>query len=230
MADTPSANCPTLTALVLGDDPDTWRAMGFVVDDATIHLATMRISLQATQDAPGWVWSGLTCSGDDLDGIPTRSALEQGDPFGTTPHDPPSTPHDPASTPHDTATPSIDHVVVISPNGERTAAALGGAGLELRRTRDTSIRGAEVRQRFYRPGGAIVELSSPAVPDGDGPAAIWGIAVVCDDLDTAVAALGSRATAPRSAVQKGRRISTISGGGATIRVALMDRHPGAARP
>ena len=69
-----------------------------------------------------------------------------------------------------------------------------------------------MRQGFHRVGcgGLIVELvSRPDVPEG--PAAFWGLVVIVDDIDAACARIGAdRVSAPKDAVQPGRRIATIS--------------------
>jgi hypothetical protein len=50
----------------------------------------------------------------------------------------------------------------------------------------------------------------PVEPDGDGPAAFWGLTLVSADLDATRAALGDELIgAPRDAVQAGRRIATV---------------------
>ncbi len=81
-----------------------------------------------------------------------------------------------------------------------------------------------MRQGFHRigRGGLIVELvERPEIPDG--PAAFWGLVVIVDDLDVACELLGpDRISAPKNAVQPGRRIATIrSDAGLGLPVALM---------
>ena len=70
--------------------------------------------------------------------------------------------------------------------------------------------------------GLIVELvERPEIPDG--PAAFWGLVVIVADLDAACDLLGpDRISAPKDAVQPGRRIATIrSDAGLGLPVALM---------
>ena len=81
-----------------------------------------------------------------------------------------------------------------------------------------------MRQGFHRigSGGLIVELvERPEIPDG--PASFWGIVINVDDLDAACALIGAdRISAPKDAVQPGRRIATIRGEvGLGLPVALM---------
>jgi hypothetical protein len=100
----------------------------------------------------------------------------------------------------------VDHVVVATPDLERTFAALGAAGLERRRVRDA---GPSARQGFYVLGDAVLEVVGPKERDGDGPASLWGLVLVVEDLDAAAAhpLVGE----PRDAVQPGRRIATVRG-------------------
>ena len=98
----------------------------------------------------------------------------------------------------------IDHVVVVSPDFDRTAAALDAAGLPLRRIRDAG----SFRQGFRRLGPAILELVEVNdVPDR--PAAFWGLVVTVADLDALALTLGKRLNAVHDAVQPGRRIATM---------------------
>ena len=57
----------------------------------------------------------------------------------------------------------------------------------------------------------------------DGPAFFWGLAFKVADLDATVAAIGEeRCSAPRPAVQPGRRIATLRrSAGLAVPVALM---------
>ena len=101
---------------------------------------------------------------------------------------------------------AVDHVVVSTPDLERTFAALEDAGFELRRVREA---GPDARQGFYMIGDAILEVVGPREPGGDGPAAFWGLVLVAEDLDRTAAELGPLLGAPRDAVQPGRRIATV---------------------
>ena len=119
---------------------------------------------------------------------------------------------------HPAGVTAVDHVVVSTPDLERTFAALETAGFELRRVREA---GPNARQGFYVMGGAVLEVVGPAkrAPHrepqgerdavGDGPASFWGLVLVVEDLDRAAAELGDLLGAPRDAVQPGRRIATV---------------------
>jgi len=114
--------------------------------------------------------------------------------------------------------------VVLTPDLERTSASIAEAtGHELRRVREVG----SMRQGFHRIGerghlGLIVELVQR--PDIEpGPAAFWGIVLIVDDLDAAYDLIGpDRVSAPKDAVQPGRRIATLrADAGLDIPVALM---------
>ena len=141
----------------------------------------------------------------DLDGLPTDSVA----------------PMSPVYADHPIGATGLDHVVVMTSDLERTSAAIAAAtGCELKRIREIG----SMRQGFHRigRGGLIVELvERPEIPDG--PAAFWGLVVIVDDLDAACELLGpDRISAPKDAVQPGRRIATIrSDAGLGLPVALM---------
>ena len=90
----------------------------------------------------------------------------------------------------------IDHVVALTDDMDRTLAALGEAGLELRRERREPA-----RQAFFNLRTLVLEVVEA---DGAKPR-LWGLTVVVEDLD----ALGPPVGEPRDAVQPGRRIATV---------------------
>jgi hypothetical protein len=113
----------------------------------------------------------------------------------------------PGPTPgHPNGVTRIDHLVVTTPDLDRTTAALEAAGLPARRTREA---GHGRRQRFFRLGEVIIELVGPVEPAGDGPATFWGFAFTVADLDATAGRLVGRIGEPRPAVQAGRRIATL---------------------
>lgn len=206
---------PTLVALTVHDDPDAWRRAGFSVEpDETCTVGAVRLHLHPAP--PGgrsgivsWSFDGLAADvadAADLDGIPTAPA----DPVPG-----------PAPRHANTAT-SLDHVVVSSPDLERTVAVLEAAGLAARRARDTESYGQPVRQVFFRPGEAIIELVGPPEPTGTGRARFFGLAFTVTDLDAVADLLGDRLGQPKDAVQPGRRIATVrSSAGLGVPVAFM---------
>ena len=124
-------------------------------------------------------------------------------------------------------------MVAISPDLDRTVAALSAAGLDLRRVREEPTPAGAPRQAFFRVGGAILEVvqePSEALERGGGaarPAFFWGLALTAPDLDASVAWLGpGRVGEPRDAVQPGRRIATLRrGAGLGMPVALITPPP-----
>ena len=109
-----------------------------------------------------------------------------------------------AAAQHPNGAVGIDHVVVTTPDFDRTAAALTQAGIPLRRIRDAG----GFRQGFRRLGPAILELveARDAPP---GPARFWGLVVIVSDLDALARRLGDRLGPIKSAVQPGRQIATL---------------------
>ncbi len=200
-----------LDALVTGDDPEAWAAAGFTVDGGEVVVGTVRIL--CTGDGGGsdrWRLRADDEVPSSVDGIATT----------TTELDPP------APVVHPNGVDRFDHVVLRSPDLDRTTEALGAIGLDLRRTRDVDLGEHSVQQRFFRMGEVILELVGPPAPNGDGPCRIWGYALVTEDIDASAAHLGDRCSVPKTAVQPGRRIATVRtrelGIGPTI--ALMTPH------
>lgn len=191
---------PRLTELIVGDAPDAWAAAGFDVVPISggrtgVQIAHVTIVL-AGADAPtrgvaAWAFDRETA--DILDGVLTLEADEA-----------PS-----RSDAHPNGVDRFDHVVMMSPDGPRTLAALRAVGFEPRRTRDFERGGQALQQTFLWMGDVILELANPAEPSGTGPATLWGLALVVDDLDATASGLGELCSEPRTAVQPGRRIASL---------------------
>ena len=118
-------------------------------------------------------------------------------------------------------------MVAISPDLDRTVAALGDAGLDLRRIREEPTpAGAPARpsSASAQPILEVVQEPAEAIEraGGDRPAFFWGLAFVAPDLDATVASLGDRVSEIRDAVQPGRRIATLRrSAGLSLPVALI---------
>jgi hypothetical protein len=205
----------TIEELTVADEPETWAALGFVVDGNLCQVGGVPIRLAGRDAGRGIVgWTLRGASGADLDGLPTRTA--DGTPVGVAPT-------------HPNGITRFDHVVVITPALDRTVAALQAAGLDLRRIREEPTPAGAPRQAFFRLGEVILEVVQ--APDDElersggpvGPAVFWGLAFVAPDLDATVAAIGAeRCSGPRPAVQPGRRIATLRrSAGLAVPVALM---------
>ncbi len=190
-----------LTEIVVAGDVDRWRAIGLTVD-ADGRAVVGRVGLRFIPLSPGEppavrALGFLEVAGTTIDGFAVHQA------------DPPS----PAASPatgggaHENGANLVDHVVVMTPDLDRTSAAITAAlGLERRRVRDA---GRGVTQGFFRAGEVILEVvQSPHVPAGD--AAPWGLVFVVDDLDAVCERLGPDLVGlPKAAVQPGRFIASV---------------------
>jgi catechol 2,3-dioxygenase-like lactoylglutathione lyase family enzyme len=208
----------TIDELTIADEPATWAALGFAVEDAVCQVGSVPLRLAGRDAGPGLIgWTLRGASSEQLDGLPTRSA--QG------------TAREPvvAALTHPNGIRALDHVVAIAPALDRTVAVLQAAGLDLRRVREEPTPAGAPRQAFFRLGDAILEVvqapeEAIARSGGpDGPAFFWGIAFKVADLDATVAAIGKeRCSGPRPAVQPSRRIATLRRtAGLALPVALM---------
>jgi hypothetical protein len=104
---------------------------------------------------------------------------------------------------------AIDHVVLLSPDLDRTVGALSAIGVHPRRERDGELGGRPIRQIFFRLGEAIVEVVGAPDTTGNGPSTLWGITYVVADIDATARLFGARTTPVKEAVQPGRRITTL---------------------
>jgi catechol 2,3-dioxygenase-like lactoylglutathione lyase family enzyme len=202
----------TLDELVVADSPESWEACGFRLEDGTCVLGDVRIRF-ARDEGRGVVrWSLRGVDSIELDGLPT------------VPSDRPL-PADPSTHPNGIA--SLDHVVAISSDLDRTVAALEAAGLDLRRVREEPTPAGAPRQAFFRLGATILEVvQEPSEATerhgGDRPAFFWGLALTAPDLEQTVEFLGDRVSEIRDAVQPGRRIATLRrSAGLSVPVALI---------
>ena len=184
-----SSGPPELAGLTLGDPPERWDALGFTVKDGELWLGGVCLQLGG-RDRGIVAWSLRGVDGD-LDGLPTADA-------------PPARAE---PTPHPNGALALDHVVVVTPDFERTAAALEAAGMPLRRQVEREDRVG--RMGFRRLGPAILELVEAPPGPHPGPAMFWGLVVVVEDLDALASRLGDRLGKVRPAVQPGRRIARL---------------------
>jgi hypothetical protein len=199
---------PLLVELELGGSAAPWEALGFRVDEdgaCRLGAVTLRFAGGDRGGLRGWTLAGAAGEGP-VDGLPTRRL-----PSGDAPE---------AAPAHPNGALRLDHVVVMTPDLERTFAALAAAGLDLRRVRDAGTAEHPVRQGFYRAGEAILEVVGDVEPAG--PARFWGLVAVVEGLDELAARPGDRLGTPRDAVQPGRRIATVrEDAGLGLPVALM---------
>ena len=214
-----SAGVADLLALTVADPPAVWQDLGFAVeggegptDDALAWVGGVALRLGAEgRGVTAWSLAGVGLPGtDDLEGL----ALAGGFPLAGTARE------------HPNGVVAIDHLVVSTPDVERTVATFGSLGLELRRRREGEAYGQQMHQAFFWLGDVILEVVGPPVPKGDGPASFFGLAFSVADLDATAAYLGDRLSAPKEATQPGRHIATLrSAAGSSVAMAFMSPHP-----
>jgi hypothetical protein len=204
---------PSLAALRIADPAERWRALGFAVEGDRMALGGVEIRfIGEGRGITGWAVRNIAPveTVDGLDTMPTPGPAKCSS----------------VGEPHPNGAVGIDHVVVVTPEFDRTAAALEAAGMPLRRIRvvggDPRDDPGAFRQGFRRLGPAILELvEAKGAPAG--PAAFWGLVVIVEDLEALAARLGSQVSPPKPAVQPGRRIASLrASAGLSPRVAFMD--------
>ena len=197
--------------LVIGGSRANWAQVGINFShDGVFAIGEIALRLDETLP-PGmhsWALSNIDSTVVSIDGISTtgnvaNDRIEHNDAQGF------------VLTPL-----GVDHVVVNTPDLERTSLALHEAtGAELKRIRDA---GNGVRQGFHRLGDVIIEIvSAPSMPPGN--ASLWGFVLNVADVHEVAAYLGPDVLSPpKPAVQKNRLISTFRGAvGLGVPVALM---------
>lgn len=186
-----------IAEVLVADEPEAWAAAGFRVDaDGGARIGSVRIRLVGREHGlgiVGWSLRGVPADLNDVDGVPTQVCTE------------------PAAEPavHPNGVVTIDHLVLLSPDLARTVAALGGLGVEPRRERDGELGGQTVRQVFFPFGDVILEVVGSPGTTSQGPSTMWGLTYVVADLDSTETYFGDGISAPKDAVQPGRRIATL---------------------
>jgi catechol 2,3-dioxygenase-like lactoylglutathione lyase family enzyme len=188
---------PAVVEITVADEPGAWTAAGFSVSDGVARCGGIAIRLAGRADGgriQGWRWSDLAGTGA-IDGLPT----ERGSPTTSVPDA------------HPNGTTLVDHIVVVTPDLDRTVTAFEARGLEVRRVRHTDQYGPPFRQVFFRGGETIIEVIGPeeADPADDRPAHFYGLAFTVGDIDATARLLGDHLGRIKDAVQPGRRIATL---------------------
>jgi hypothetical protein len=190
---------PTVDELVIADEPARWSAAGFRVEGDRCEVGSVRLRIDGPGPRRGIVaWSLRDAASLELDGLPTARSER-----------PPV-----AGSEHPNGVVAIDHLVVFSPDLDRSKRALCDAGLDFRRLREEPTPTGAPRQAFFRMGSVILEVvQAPAgsriAADSNGPARLWGISFGVRDLVATAAELGELLGTPRDAVQAGRQIATL---------------------
>lgn len=244
-----------LACLGVGDEPSTWAALGFILDGAMVRIGSTSVVCVGTSAGAGIVdWTVAAPNGDDVgfvDGLraaarPTAVAASS-EPADRVTADRDTVDRDTADyvidhvtdhvTDHVNGVVAIDHVVVSTPDVDRTVAAFELGGFECRRRREGAAYGRhQMRQAFFwlgDPDGpitdkVILEVVGPETPDparsGD-PATFFGLALTVRDLEATADFFGDLMKPPVDAVQSGRRIATLSSrAGSSVAIAFMSTH------
>jgi hypothetical protein len=224
---------PALRVLRVTDPSEPWTALGFDIRNGGLSLGGVRVEFLPGRERGivSWGLEGVSPQvPSSIDGLATEGVLPA-QPEGVLPAQPESVllategllPAQPVPAAQPNGALGIDHVVVTTPDFDRTARALEQAGLGLRRVRD----GERGRQGFRRLGPAILELVEVGAPDRSGPARFWGLVVIVSDLEALAERLGDHLGRPRAAVQPGRRIATLRpSAGIGPALAFMTPEPG----
>jgi catechol 2,3-dioxygenase-like lactoylglutathione lyase family enzyme len=193
-----------IASLSIADGGDLWVSLGFQVDDGCSWVSGIRHDLGANgRGVVAWSLRGA----DGLHELPlagNRPAAGQPTPA------------------HRNGVVALDHVVIATPDLDRTITAFEAAGIGLRRTRDTGTPDRPGRQAFFRLGETIAEVVGRPGERGAGPARFYGLAFTVADLDETARYLGDRLRPAKAAVQPGRRIATLDwSAGSSVPLAFM---------
>jgi hypothetical protein len=186
----------TLTGLVVGDDPASWSALGLPVAGGRCTVGGVTIHLVGDDGPRGILGWELDPPLDaEVDGLSNATGgVAVSDAATAT-----------ASTGRGYAFAAVDHLVVATPDVERTTAALTAVLGEPRRTVDAARGDTGTRYRFWLLGTCVLEVIGPFDPAGDDPARFVGLAFTAPDLGVFAEVTGD----PRRAVQPGRTIATF---------------------
>lgn len=187
-----------LTQLHIPAEPAAWAAAGFA-GGSQIRLGTTW--LLPSKQVPEF--AGSIDGIEELDGLTLAPAVSADGLVSKA---------EAEATGHANSATGIDHVVVMTPDCDRTTARFEKAGLSARRVRLIESSSGTRRQTFFWMGDVVCELVGPDEPSGDGPAKWWGLALTVEDIAGARAVLGERATDLKEAVQPGRHVCTIRSG------------------
>jgi hypothetical protein len=185
----------TLVGLTIGDDPGAWAALGLPVVGDRCTVGGVGIHLVGAGGERGILgWELDPPVTGPVDGLRPSVGARRRDTA-------------------DAAVPSgrgyvvaaVDHLVVATPDHDRTTAALDEVLGPARRTVDAARGDEGVRYGFWLLGTCALEVIGPVEPSGDDPARFVGLAFTAPDIEV----FGDAAGTPRPAVQPGRSIATL---------------------
>ncbi|MEM7092930.1 MAG: hypothetical protein AAF567_08000 [Actinomycetota bacterium] len=205
--------------------PDTRQLQALHVPESTPILDTIGFGtpyrIGSTALVPGAGELAATIDGiDELDGLRLRSL--QSDPAANGGAIPTGGEAEAAAHPNGVV--SIDHVVVMTPNADRTHDAFAGAGIEARRVRRFETKKGTHRQTFYWLGDVICEVAGADDGRGDDPASWWGLALTVADIESTAAFFGDSCTPVKDAVQPGRKVTTLRSPDSTTPILFISEH------
>jgi hypothetical protein len=205
--------------LSVADDADTWHRLGFTVDANAVRVGDVTFTFSGQSADERGITSWVLADDDQIpptvDGLPTTTVS--------------TTLKPPAGDAHPNGIVAVDHLVVSTPDVDRTVGVFEDLAWECRRRREGAAYGAQtMRQAFFWLGDVIVEVVGPQQTkpeDADKPASFFGIAFTSADLDSTRAFFGELMKPPVDAVQAGRQITTISSkAGSSVAIAVMSPH------
>lgn len=204
----------SVAEFAIAADASAWQAVGFDVDSTSATTGSLQIGgirIRLTGTTPGEK-GGLI--GWALADAPDQSITDI-DGLSTTHSDASRI----AAAEHPNTVFGIDHVVVYTPDLERSCDAIGLAtGAQLKRIREAG----PIRQGFHRLGELIVEVVTfPTVEVTQ--STFWGLALNVTDIDAIFDRYGDDVISrPKQAVQPGRQIASFrQAAGLGLPVAVM---------
>ena len=207
----PERGSARIGELVIGGSRANWASAGITFSESGL-CPVGNVVIRCDESLPPglhcWTMRGINAQVTDIDGIETAVA-DEFDELEVVP-----------TTTFSLQILGIDHVVINTPDLERTSRALEAAThAPLKRIRDA---GNGMRQGFHRLGDVIVEIvSSPLMESGQ--ATLWGFVLNVNDVHEVARFLGPDVLSPpKPAVQKNRLIATFrSAAGLGVPIALM---------
>ncbi|MGH2834136.1 MAG: VOC family protein [Solirubrobacteraceae bacterium] len=204
----------SIDTITVADDGRCWAGLGFRVSAERCQLGSVVLDFAGAGQAQGitsWSLRGLASA--DLDGLPTDASAQ---------------PVRNVAELHPNGVSSIDHLVAISTDLDRSVSQLQAAGLDLRRIRELPTPAGAPRQAFFRLGQEILEViqQPQEIVQAQGASRglrFWGLALAVSDLEKTVAGLGEKVGPIKPAVQPERRIATLRRqAGLSLPIALID--------